>query len=252
MRGYWTRPSVALANVADTSDPKADLMALGWELALFADENVTEDTGNLDPGVQVASWSNYAGSPANPHSFAQAVQGSQPTSEIVDGIQALNFDGSSDVLRSTSETWASGTSHTIVVIYRPTAIVDAFFLDAQSGRFIVRMTSASKYQITAGADRTSVEAPITVDTWQWLLMTCDATGAVCKLWHNGTPLTNLAYSPVQFAGSVAIARHVISTTFYFRGQIAAILAQPSVVDAAGLGVIATAINRLYGLSKGSL
>jgi hypothetical protein len=251
MRGYWTRPSVALANVEDASDPKADLMALGWELALFADENVTEDTGNLDPGVQVASWSNYAGSPANPHNFAQAVQGSQPTAEIVDGIQAVNFDGTADLLLSSGETWAAGTSHTIVIVFRQRTARTDYLVHFGSGLRLY-VDASGKAGLYDGTFRATPETLCSSGAWHWLLWTLDGGSGVAQAYVDGQSCTPLGYTAITATGSASIGRHVAAAASYLNGAVAGAFTRPSVASPAEISVIATAINGLYGLSKGSL
>jgi hypothetical protein len=231
-------------------DPYAALLGLSPELLLLSTRNVTIDGTNPNPGDDVSNWGNYA---PPVHNFSQGgVWSNQPSFDTALGIPQVEFPvaPATTFLLSSAEVWPAGTDHTFAIVYRPDVLADAFFLDASVGRLIIRMNVLGQYVITAGADRTTVEAPIVAGAWQWMAMSCNTGAGVCQIWHNGVALTPLVYNARAFGGNVAIGRHVSATSFYYRGGMAMILTKPVNPTVSELRVIAKAVNDLYNLPLG--
>jgi hypothetical protein len=233
-------------------DPDAVIAALFPGLFLDSGRNVT-----LSGGGGVAAWS----SRTDAHNFVQAVEANQPTPVTDSGKTVLNFAVSpgTQSLTAGAETWRAGTDHTFALVFKPNPVADMFFADAAAGRFIVRATSANKYMITTVVDRATAESPLTAGAWQWMLMTCTASGGgVCQIWHNGTPLTALGYTALSFAsgsGGVSIGKHIVAASWYYRGRLALFAQTPAVLGAADRAALSLAITTKYaafGLSRGSL
>jgi hypothetical protein len=126
------------------------------------------------------------------------------------------------------------------------------FLLHFSSTLLVYIDSLGRAVLNDGAAKVVPETLATAGSWHWLLWTLDAAGEVAQAYVDGQACTPLTYTPRSVSGSAAIGRHWISPVNWLNGAVAGAFTRPSVASPAEISVIATAINGLYGLSKGSL
>jgi hypothetical protein len=237
-------------------DPNATFSRTNLITWLKADNGVTVS------GSNVTAWQDMAGI----NNASQSTSTKQPafTSNAVNGLPAITFDGTSDYLQLASgfgSSWSSGLS--VFIVTKPTAVAsNATFLDLGNGTLSSPNNNILLYQPTTNgltlknydiSTPSSVTSSSAITVNQYQLIEATQNGSTTGIIYTNGILgnTGTVATPRTATRSTNILGASNATTGpanFFQGEIAEVLIYNKQLSAADRIALETYLFRRYGLA----